>query len=72
MAAAMLAMPEQAHRRFRFYCGLSRRMNSCCWHKTDLRSLTRYARHTVHYLFRDADFLVARALREKLSAMERL
>jgi hypothetical protein len=26
MAAAMLTMPESAHRRFRFYCGLSPNM----------------------------------------------
>jgi hypothetical protein len=68
MAAAMLTMPEFAHRRFRFYCGLSPKMNLCCWHKTDLRSLTRYARHTVRYMFRD--FLVARTLREKHIEME--
>jgi O-antigen/teichoic acid export membrane protein len=70
IAAAMLTMPESAHRRFRFYCGLSPSMNSCCWHKTDLRSLTRYARHTVRYMFRDGDFFVARSLREKLTEME--
>jgi hypothetical protein len=68
MAAAMLTMPESAHRRFRFYCGLSPQVNLCCWHKTDLRSLTRYARHTVRYMFRD--FLVARTLREKRVEME--
>ena len=68
MAAAMLTMPESAHRRFRFYCGLSPNMNLCCWYNTDLRSLTRYARHTVRYMFRD--FLVARSLREKRSGME--
>jgi hypothetical protein len=70
MAAAMLTMPESAHRRFRFYCGLSPNMNLCCWHKTDLRSLTRYARHTFRYMFRDGDFFVARSLREKLAEME--
>jgi hypothetical protein len=70
MAAAMLAMPESAHRRFRFYCGLSPNMNSCCWHKTDLRSLTRYARHTVRYMLRDGDLFIARRLREKLAEME--
>jgi hypothetical protein len=47
MAAALLSMPETAHRLFRFYCRLSSNMNSCCWRKTDLRSLTRYARHAV-------------------------
>ena len=67
MAAAMLAMPESAHRRFRFYCGLSPNMNSCCWHKTDLRSLTRYAGHTLRYMFRDGKFFLARALRERLA-----
>jgi hypothetical protein len=70
MAAAMLTMPESAHLRFRFYCGLSPHMNSCCWHKTDLRSLTRYARHTVRYMFRDGDYYVARALQEKLAGIE--
>jgi hypothetical protein len=64
MAAAMLAMPESAHRRFRFFCGLSPNMTSCCWHKTDLGSLARYARHTVRYIFRDGDFFVARRLRD--------
>jgi hypothetical protein len=70
MAAAMIAMPESAHRRFRFYCGLSPKMNSCCWHKTDLRSLIRYARHTVRYMFHDADFIVSRTLREKLAEIQ--
>lgn len=69
MAAAMLAMPERAHRRFRFYCGLSPRMNSCCWYKTDLRSLVRYARHTVRYMFRDAEFFITRRLQEKMAEM---
>jgi len=70
MAAALLTMPETANRLFRFYCGLSPNMNSCCWHKTDLRSLTRYARHTVRYLFRDADFFVAKTLRHSLAEIE--
>jgi O-antigen/teichoic acid export membrane protein len=70
MAAALLTMPQSAHRRFRFYCGLSPNMNTCCWHKTDLRSLARYARHTVRYMFRDADFFVARTVREKLTEIE--
>lgn len=63
MSAAMMTMPESAHRRFRFFCGLSPNMNRCCWHNTDLRSLTRYARHTVRYMFRDS--LIVRSLRQK-------
>jgi O-antigen/teichoic acid export membrane protein len=70
MAAAMLCMPEMAHRRFRFYCGFSPDMNSCCWYKTDLRSLTRYARHTVRYMFRDAEFFITRRLQEKMAEIE--
>jgi hypothetical protein len=66
MTAAMLHMPAAAHLRLRFYCGLSPRMNTCCWHRTDLRSLTRYAGHTVRFMFHDMDFLVSRTLREKL------
>jgi hypothetical protein len=70
MAAAMMTMPESAHRRFRFYCGLSPNMDTCCWYETNPRSLTRYARHTVRYMFRDGDFFVARTLREKLAEIE--
>ncbi len=70
MAAALLTMPESAHQRFRFYCGLSPNMDLCCWHKTDLRSLTRYARHTLRYLFSDGDFFISRTLKETLAGME--
>jgi O-antigen/teichoic acid export membrane protein len=70
MAAAILTMPESAHRRFRFYCGLSPNMNLCCWHKTDLRTLARYARHTLGYMLRGTDFFAARTLREKLAEIE--
>jgi hypothetical protein len=64
MAAAMLTMPESAHRRFRFYCGLSPNMDLCCWHNTDLRSLTRYARHNLRYMFSYGDFFIRRRLRK--------
>jgi hypothetical protein len=70
MLAAVLAMPELVHRKFRFYCGLSPRMNSCCWYRTDLHSFLRYARHSIRYMFRDADFFVSRTLREKLTEIE--
>ncbi|HEY3974149.1 MAG TPA: oligosaccharide flippase family protein [Candidatus Sulfotelmatobacter sp.] len=70
MAAAMLTISESAHRRFRFFCGLSPNMTSCCWHQTDLRSLMRYARHTVRYIFHDGDFVVSRRLREKLAEIQ--
>ena len=72
MAAAMLVMPEAVHRRFRFYCGFSPTMNACCWYKTDLYSLTRYARHTVRYMFRDAEFFITRRLQEKMAEIQTL
>jgi len=55
MMAAILAMPESAHRRFRFYCGFSARMDSCCWHKTHPVSVMRYAGHMLHDFFYDRD-----------------
>ena len=64
MMAAMLSMPESAHRRFRFYCGFSPRMDSCCWHKTDLHSVVRFVQHTIWYVLHDANFIVARGLRQ--------
>jgi O-antigen/teichoic acid export membrane protein len=67
MIAAMLIMPESAHRRFRFYCGLSPKMNSCCWHRTNPRSALRYAWHLVRYMFHDTNFRISRELREKIS-----
>jgi hypothetical protein len=70
MLAAMLSMPESVHRRFRFYCGLSPHMNSCCWYRTDLHSSLRYARHSIRYMFRDADFFISRRLREKPAESE--
>ena len=70
MTAAMLTMPESAHRRFRFYCGLSPNMDSCCWYKTNVHSLTLYAGHTVRYMFRNGDFFLARTLREKFAEIE--
>ena len=70
MAAALMTMPESAHRRFRFFCGLSPNMTACCWHKTDLRSLARYAQHTIRYILRDRDFFVSRTLQEKLTQIQ--
>ena len=45
--AAMLTMPDLAHQKLRFFCGLSPNMDSCCWYETNPRSVTRYVRHTL-------------------------
>jgi O-antigen/teichoic acid export membrane protein len=66
MAAAMMLSPDDVHRRFRFYCGLSANMTQCCWYQTDFITLSRYARNIVRYMFRDRDYFVQRALRTQI------
>jgi len=66
MAAAMLSSAATVPQRFRFYCGLSPAMTTCCWYRTDLRSLTRYAHNTIRYLLRDRDYVVQRILRDEM------
>ncbi|PYX40315.1 MAG: hypothetical protein DMG81_06705 [Acidobacteria bacterium] len=65
MAAAMLVSPDAVSQQFRFYCGLSPHMTKCCWYRTDLRTLTRYAGNILRYMFHDGDYYVQRALRNK-------
>ena len=51
LAAATLVSPK-LFENFRFYCGLSPRMDECCWYETNTATLLRYAtnllRHVVH------------------------
>jgi len=49
MTAAALVSPETAHQRFRFICGFSPRMAKCCWYRTDVTTLWKYAVDTVAY-----------------------
>jgi hypothetical protein len=64
MAAAMLLSPTAVSQQFRFYCGLSPQMTNCCWYRTDLKSLSRYAGNIVRYMLHDRDYLVQRSLRD--------
>jgi hypothetical protein len=66
MAAAMLLSPNAVSQQFRFYCGLSPHMTQCCWYRTDLRSLMRYAYNSVRYIFHDRDYFVQKTLQEKV------
>ena len=66
MAAAMLLSPNAVSQQFRFYCGLSARMTQCCWYRTDLRSLMRYAYNSVRYMLHDRDYFVQKTLQEKV------
>ena len=52
MVAAMLASPE-AFSRFRFFCGLSSKMNECCWYETNVTTLARYGTNLVRHLVYD-------------------
>lgn len=69
MAAAMLVSPAAVNEKFRFYCGLSPEMTNCCWYRTDLRSLCRYAGNLVRYMFHDRDYLVQRTLRDRAAQL---
>jgi O-antigen/teichoic acid export membrane protein len=53
MTAAALVSPETVHQRFRFLCGFSPRMAECCWYRTDLSTLWRYALNTIAYYLID-------------------
>ncbi len=55
LTAAMLAAPDLLVRRFRFYCGFSPRMTECCWYRTSLPNLWRYAKNRVRYMFYNPD-----------------
>ena len=68
MAAAMLVSPEAVSQQFRFYCGLSPNMTRCCWYRTDLRSLSHYARNIVRYMLHDQDYFIQKSLRDQGSA----
>ena len=60
--AAMLASPELVTKRFRFYCGFSPRMVECCWYKTSLPNLWRYAKNRARHFFYDPDADLERIL----------
>jgi O-antigen/teichoic acid export membrane protein len=44
LVAAMLSSPRTLNK-LRFICGLSPRMNECCWYNTNLATLLRYGRN---------------------------
>jgi hypothetical protein len=60
LVAAMLLSPGDLSR-LRFVCGFSPRMNECCWYKTNVATLFRYARH-----------VLARAIRNPRVELDRL
>ncbi|MGH9493384.1 MAG: lipopolysaccharide biosynthesis protein, partial [Candidatus Sulfotelmatobacter sp.] len=65
LTAAVLASPVDAHLRFRFLCGISPHMTRCCWFKTDLYTLARYAKNSITWLFDDYQAVIDQAFRDK-------
>ncbi|MBZ5532922.1 MAG: oligosaccharide flippase family protein [Acidobacteriia bacterium] len=53
IAAAMLMDPAAALKQFRLICGFSVRMTECCWYKTNVATLWRYAKNLVRYMPHD-------------------
>lgn len=54
------AVMEGSHGRLRFLCGFSPHMTRCCWYRTNLLTLTRYARNLVRQLTHRPEVELAR------------
>jgi O-antigen/teichoic acid export membrane protein len=65
MTAAALVSPQEVRLRFRFLCGFSPRMTECCWYRTNLSTLWRYATNTVTYIFENHQMVIDEALRNR-------
>jgi hypothetical protein len=59
--AAILASPSCLHK-VRFLCGLSPRMNECCWYDTNFTTLVRYGRNVLTHMTRNPKAALARLL----------
>jgi hypothetical protein len=66
MTAAALVSPQDVSLRFRFLCGFSPHMAECCWYRTNLSTLWRYATNTVAYLFENHQAVIDKALQNQL------
>lgn len=63
LVAAMLASPEHV-RELRFLCGLSPRMNECCWYNSNLATLFRYGRNVLTHAMRNPEAELAQLLED--------
>ena len=61
LMAAMLHSPE-AVRKLTFICGISPRMTDCCWYRTNLMTLFRYAKNVLTHSTRNPAAELARLL----------
>jgi O-antigen/teichoic acid export membrane protein len=61
LMAAMIYSPESIGK-LRFICGLSPRMTECCWYRTNLMTLFRYAKNVLTHSTRNPAAELARLL----------
>ncbi len=61
LVAATLVSPE-ALGQFRFFCGVSARMDNCCWYETNTATLMRYGFNLLRNLIRDPEAELERLL----------
>lgn len=61
LMAAMLRSPQELGK-LRFVCGLSPHMTDCCWYRTNLMTLFRYARNVLTHSTRNPAAELARLL----------
>lgn len=61
LVAAMLRSPESLEK-LRFLCGLSPHMTDCCWYRTNLLTLSRYARNVLRLAMHNPAAALARLL----------
>jgi hypothetical protein len=63
LTAAILATPSRL-RKLRFFCGLSPRMQECCWYNSNLVTLFRYGKNVLSHTVRNPEAELARLLRD--------
>ena len=61
LVAAMLSSPQTLNK-LRFICGLSPRMNECCWYNTNLATLLRYGRNKLAGAIRNPEAELAQIM----------
>jgi O-antigen/teichoic acid export membrane protein len=65
ITAAMLAEPSSVLKQFRFICGFSPKMAECCWYRTNMVTLARYARNILRNLNYNPESDIGRLLQRQ-------
>jgi hypothetical protein len=61
LISALMESPSRVHK-LRFMCGLSPRMQECCWYNTNFMTLMRYGRNVLTHVARNPEAELARLL----------